>query len=120
MDVLDATLKCLVLGHVSFSNLVFFKGSGFSATYSARGCGLPLPSWGMHDGRRDSEMSFLPSRRVTSPRKPSWLTSPAQTAPPNYGLCPSLMWSYPVALPPVAHGFVYSAQSVCVPGLWVR
>lgn len=37
MDVLDATLKCLVLGHVSFSNLVFFKGSGFSATYSARG-----------------------------------------------------------------------------------
>ena len=45
-------------------------------------------------------MSFLPSRRVTSPRKPSWLTSPAQTAPPNcHGLCPSLMWSYPVALP---------------------
>lgn len=45
-------------------------------------------------------MSFLPSRRVTSPRKPSRLTSSALTAPPNCnGLCPCHIWFCPVALP---------------------
>lgn len=67
---------------------------GFSVTCLARGwvtassgCpstgGLPL-SWGWYDIRRDSEMSSLASRRITSPRKPSRLTPPALMSPPNH------------------------------------